>query len=192
VAVELFAERGYKETTATDIAERAGISRRAFFYYFNSKDDILFSVKQGNLDMLASLVSEQPEQYSDLEAIAAAWKAFGYSNVDARESGESRSMVLQLRRAAENSALLRGKESELHLAYEAALARGLAERRGLAKPDRSAKVAAAMGQSLMHLVADEWVSDPATDRNQLITDYFAAAMDSTDKRTPHVRRQGRS
>jgi AcrR family transcriptional regulator len=177
-AVELFAQRGYKETTATDIAERAGISRRTFFYYFRSKDDILFSVDQKNLDLLTSLVSGQPRRLSDLEAVGAAWKEFGHSGLDSAGRGEARSRVLQLRRAAENSPLLRGKEYELHLAYEGAVAGGLARRRGLARPDRAAKAAAAIGQSLMHLVIDEWVANARNDRDELISKYFTDAMAS--------------
>jgi AcrR family transcriptional regulator len=177
-AVELFAERGYKETTATDIAERAGISRRTFFYYFRSKDDILFSVDQKNLDLLTSLVSRQPRRLSDLEAVGAAWKEFGHSGLDTDGRREARSRVLQLRRAAENSPLLRGKEYELHLAYEGAVARGLTQRRRLARPDRAAKAAAAIGQSLMHLVIDEWVANARSDRDDLISKYFTDAMAS--------------
>jgi len=187
-AIELFAERGYKETTATDIAERAGISRRTFFYYFRSKDDILFGVDQQNLDALASLVGRQPPGLSDLEAVGAAWKAFGHSGLDAAGRNEARGRVLQLRRAAENSPLLRGKEYEVHLAYADAVAEGLARRRGLSRPDRDARTAAAIGQSLMHLVVDEWVADPRTDRDALITDYFAVASQVTRRRRLDTRR----
>jgi AcrR family transcriptional regulator len=59
-ALALFAERGYKETTATQIAECAGISRRLFFYYFPSKDDILFSVSDEALATLRELVPRRP------------------------------------------------------------------------------------------------------------------------------------
>jgi len=181
-AVELFAERGYKETTATDIAARAGISRRAFFYYFRSKDDILFSVDPRNLDALTSLVSRQPKKLSELAAVGEAWKAFGHSGMDTAGRKEARSRVLQLRRAAENSPLLRGKEYELHLAYTAAVARGLAERRGLAEPDLAARAAAALGQSLMHLAVDDWVAHPGSNREELITEYFGAALAATRSR----------
>ena len=175
-AVTLFAERGYRETTATDIAERAGISRRTFFYYFRSKDDILFGVDQAALERLSELASEQPPDLSDLDAFEATWVAFGRSGLEF--GGDDRRLrVAQLRRAAESSAVLRGKELDLHLAYEQALARGLARRRGLEEPDLEARAAAGIGQALMHLVVDEWVADPASDRMELITRYFAAARD---------------
>jgi AcrR family transcriptional regulator len=43
VAVKLFCERGFRETTVGDIEEAAGLTRRAggFYRHFKSKDDVL-------------------------------------------------------------------------------------------------------------------------------------------------------
>lgn len=43
VAVRLFHERGYEATSATEIAEAAGVSRSTFFRQFGSKDDVIFA-----------------------------------------------------------------------------------------------------------------------------------------------------
>jgi AcrR family transcriptional regulator len=40
-AIDLFAEKGFDETTVDDIAEAAGTSRRSFFRYFESKSDLM-------------------------------------------------------------------------------------------------------------------------------------------------------
>jgi AcrR family transcriptional regulator len=40
-AVELFATRGYEDTTVDDIAAAAGVGRRTFFRYFRSKEDAI-------------------------------------------------------------------------------------------------------------------------------------------------------
>ncbi|WP_344854398.1 TetR family transcriptional regulator [Amycolatopsis ultiminotia] len=42
-AVDLFAANGYEATTVDDIAAAAGVGRRTFFRYFDSKDDVLFA-----------------------------------------------------------------------------------------------------------------------------------------------------
>ncbi len=41
VAANIFSERGYHGTTLDDIAAAANISRRTFYSYFSSKDDLL-------------------------------------------------------------------------------------------------------------------------------------------------------
>jgi AcrR family transcriptional regulator len=41
-ATELYAERGFEQTTAGDIAERAGVTERTFFRHFADKREVLF------------------------------------------------------------------------------------------------------------------------------------------------------
>lgn len=43
--IKLFVGKGYEATTLDDIAAAAGISRRTFFHYFKSKDDILVALQ---------------------------------------------------------------------------------------------------------------------------------------------------
>lgn len=40
-ATDLFAEKGFNEITVDDIAAAAGVSRRSFFRYFESKNDLM-------------------------------------------------------------------------------------------------------------------------------------------------------
>ncbi|MET8993923.1 TetR family transcriptional regulator [Amycolatopsis sp. Hca4] len=42
-ALELYAEHGYDAVTITQIAERAGITRRTYFRYFPDKREVLFA-----------------------------------------------------------------------------------------------------------------------------------------------------
>lgn len=44
VALELFVERGYDNTSLREIAERMGFSKAALYYHFPSKDDILMAL----------------------------------------------------------------------------------------------------------------------------------------------------
>ncbi len=65
----LFIEKGYEATTLDDIAAVAGISRRTFFYYFKSKDDILLSLQSGMGDMIVDALQHAPRDRRPLDAI---------------------------------------------------------------------------------------------------------------------------
>jgi AcrR family transcriptional regulator len=58
VGIELFLAKGYDATTLDEIAAAAGISRRTFFYYFRSKDDILLAHLAGYADALRGTILE--------------------------------------------------------------------------------------------------------------------------------------
>jgi AcrR family transcriptional regulator len=51
-AANLFAAKGFDETTVEDIAQTAGVSRRSFFRYFSSKNDLM---AQGVVNYAADL-----------------------------------------------------------------------------------------------------------------------------------------
>lgn len=54
IALELFLERGYEQTTIDDIAAAAGIGRRTLFRYFPSKNDLPW----GDFDSLLAMMRE--------------------------------------------------------------------------------------------------------------------------------------
>jgi AcrR family transcriptional regulator len=58
VGLQYFVAKGYDATTLDEIAAAAGISRRTFFYYFKSKDDILVAYVGGYADALEALILE--------------------------------------------------------------------------------------------------------------------------------------
>lgn len=61
-ALSLFLANGYEATTLDAIAANAGISRRTFFSYFKSKDDIVMSVMDaGWASMCANLLKTSPD-----------------------------------------------------------------------------------------------------------------------------------
>src|ERR1700716_343970 len=68
-AHELFAERGYHETTLPDIAGAADVSTRTIFAYFPSKEDILFSDFAAMKEALAQALAERPEGEDALETV---------------------------------------------------------------------------------------------------------------------------
>jgi AcrR family transcriptional regulator len=68
-ALELFAERGYDETTLADIADAAGVSTRTIFAYFPGKEDILFCSLQAMRDTLVRALTERPAGTDALTAL---------------------------------------------------------------------------------------------------------------------------
>jgi len=62
VALRLFLADGYEGTTLDAIAAAAGISRRTFFSYFKSKDDIiLFGMEADSAELIAELLKTSPD-----------------------------------------------------------------------------------------------------------------------------------
>jgi len=63
VALELFAERGYDQTSLREVAEQLEITRPALYYHFKTKEDILTSVVEdltGSVDELMEWSRAQP------------------------------------------------------------------------------------------------------------------------------------
>jgi AcrR family transcriptional regulator len=69
VALRLFAERGYDETTLADIADAADVSRRTIFAYFESKEDILFCDEPLLYERLEQTLTERPPGATTVDAL---------------------------------------------------------------------------------------------------------------------------
>lgn len=73
VALAHFTRHGFDETTVDDIAATAGISRRTFFRYHSSKNDVVWgefdSLLQGMADWLAAVDDDVPMAAAITEAV---------------------------------------------------------------------------------------------------------------------------
>jgi AcrR family transcriptional regulator len=69
VAVELFAERGYDETTLAEIAEAADVSPRTIFSYFDSKEEILFCEAPPELGRLKEKLEQRPDDSTTIDTL---------------------------------------------------------------------------------------------------------------------------
>jgi AcrR family transcriptional regulator len=67
--LRLFKENGYEETTLDAIAAASGISRRTFFYYLKSKEDVLLAHESGEFPhaLRPTFLAQSPDQ-SPLDA----------------------------------------------------------------------------------------------------------------------------
>jgi AcrR family transcriptional regulator len=68
--LKLFVKNGYEATTLDAIAEAAGISRRTFFYYFKSKEDVLLAARDsGFREALRPAMLDEPPDQAPVDAV---------------------------------------------------------------------------------------------------------------------------
>src|SRR5580700_6641671 len=69
-ALALYSERGFDQTTAAEIAARAGLTERTFFRHFNDKREVLFGGSEILRERIVVGVAEAPAGHTPLEAVA--------------------------------------------------------------------------------------------------------------------------
>jgi AcrR family transcriptional regulator len=67
VAIELFTENGYEATSLREIAERLGVTKAALYYHFRTKDEIIQSLVDDQVDMIEELIEWGEQQPRTLE-----------------------------------------------------------------------------------------------------------------------------
>ena len=85
-AMELFIERGFEQTTVTEIATRAGLTQRTFFRYFADKREVLFWGAGALQELLVSTVASAPDSTAPINAVTTALEAVGPVFQERRES----------------------------------------------------------------------------------------------------------
>ncbi|WP_020661616.1 mycofactocin system transcriptional regulator [Amycolatopsis benzoatilytica] len=69
IALRLFTEQGFHETTVDQIAASAGVSRRTFFRYYDAKSDVLWNEFDSEVDTIRELLADTPDGLPVLEAV---------------------------------------------------------------------------------------------------------------------------
>ncbi|UDY37647.1 acyl-CoA-like ligand-binding transcription factor [Dermatobacter hominis] len=173
-ALRVFEERGFDSTTIEEIAAAAGISRRTFFRYFSSKNDILFA---GFPDLLVELeewlAAADPDRPM-LDVIAEATIRFNRIHSDGIAAHRER-MELILHTPA-----LRANASLRHSEWGAVVARFAAARLGVPEDDLAAQVVGHAALGAGNAAYERWLIDPSADLTQLITEAFAVTQSLGD------------
>ena len=149
-ALELFTERGFEQTTVTEIASRAGLTQRTFFRHFTDKREVLFW-GQGTLqELLVSTIASAPESAAPIDTVTAALAAAGAMLHERRDSARQRQAII-----AANPEL---RERELiKLATLASAIAGALRQRGVAGP--AASLTAEAGIAVFKIAFERWVRD---------------------------------
>lgn len=136
-ALDLFAERGYDNTTVAQIAERAGLTKSRFFRHFPDKREGLVAGQDTLCRLLADAIATAPAAATPLEAVAAALDAAaGAFTSDRRDLG------LRLQAVIAANSELQERDALKHVGLAAAMTEALEE---LGVPDPTARLAAELG-----------------------------------------------
>ena len=152
--LKLFLTKGYDATTLDAIAEAAGISRRTFFYYFKSKEEILLAWQDGGFsETLRAAVLEQTTRQSPLDAVKSA-----LLDLTARFQVDYKQTKVIERLMSANEAL-RIRQQAKYVEKEEAVFEAL--RQMWAQPHRQAalRVVAMMSVGALRLAIDNWNRD---------------------------------
>ncbi len=148
-ALELYAKRGYDQTTVAEIAERASLTERTFFRHFADKREVLFAGSNNLRDLLVTAVAGAPSSAAPLEAVTA-----GLLAASVVFSEERRDYARRRQAIIAANAELRERE----LIKLAALASAIADtlrRRGV--PDPAASLSAEAGIAVFRVAFERWV-----------------------------------
>jgi AcrR family transcriptional regulator len=167
-ALNLFSANGYDETTTDQIAESAGVSPRTFFRYFPTKESVLFFGEYDFIDAVSGVYLAQPEGVSDFEAMANSFAllAPGLKRI--------RKRIAQYHEAVASSLVLLGRERRNHQANAETVAKVIAERRHLPRPDDECQLLASIGMLLVERALNQWLAAPGRNLEDIIRQEFAA------------------
>ncbi len=149
-AIELFAERGFEQTTAGDIAERAGVTERTFFRHFADKREVLFDSSHALDRAACAAILAAPTDLSPLDAALAGVVAGGGVLEDRHQHAVRRSAII----ASHPS--LQERERHKLAALADATAEALRER-GVAEP--TASLAAHSAVAVFHVAFARWITE---------------------------------
>ena len=147
-AVELYAERGFAETTVAALAERAGLTERTFFRHFADKREVLFANEDDLRDLLVAAVRDA-DATTPRGLAAAGLDAVARALQPRREELRRREPIV-----AAHPELQERERAKLS-GWTGALEAALRERHC---PPAAAQLAAAVGVAVLDVAARRWLA----------------------------------
>jgi AcrR family transcriptional regulator len=149
-ALDLYAERGFEQTTVAEIAKRAGLTERTFFRHFADKREVLFAGGSDLQELMVNGVLDAPEPAAPIDAVAAGLQAGGEALQERREFSRQRQAVIAA------SAELQERELIKLASLGAAMSDAL-RRRGVTEP--GASLTAEAGIAVFRVAFEGWVEE---------------------------------
>jgi len=167
-AMALFLERGFEATTLDDIAAAADISRRSFFHYFASKEDVVFAWQEESTAALIAAVAARPGSESMLTAAENAIAAMARQ----LEPGEAIAMA----RLKRDNPALQARDQVKYEKLERALAEALGKRAGHKTERLQARLVAMIATGAMRIGGELWAAEGAREKPEALAKRTFAAI----------------
>ncbi len=151
-ALELFARHGFDAVTVDQIAAAADVSRRTFFRYFPTKEDVFFSRRRAQMDALARLLAAPEPGETAFETVRRALLRLADGHLADRER------ILTEQRVLAGAPALVARDLEWDRRAERAFAAALeagAKRDAVSR--RRARVCAGALVGALRVVIEDWV-----------------------------------
>ncbi|WP_156690105.1 TetR/AcrR family transcriptional regulator [Mycobacterium sp. Marseille-P9652] len=99
-ALKCFARKGFANATVTELAREAGVTERTFFRHFPTKEAVLFSDYETQLEWLADALARRPAGESLFDAVQASVAAFPHDLEVVRQAATARAELISADRIA--------------------------------------------------------------------------------------------
>lgn len=158
-AHKLFGRDGFEETTVDQIAKEAGVSRRTFFRYFETKEAVVFPKHGERLVRFQKMLRGTGDGLDALGRVKRAFMDMAAAMMEDRED-----LLLQ-REIVDASAALLAYEFKLDRVWEEAIAQTLCAQaaRGDAQAVRRGRLLAGALMGAVRASMQEWFSNDAQD-----------------------------
>jgi AcrR family transcriptional regulator len=150
-ALGLYAERGFDQTTAAQIAAQAGLTERTFFRHFADKREVLFGGSAILQERIVAGVAGAPDADGPLDAVSR-----GLDAAAAMLGQFRRDLSRQRQAVIAANPELRERELAKLADYAAAVASALRQR-GVSDPQ--ATLAAEAGMTVLRVAIQRWASE---------------------------------
>ena len=167
-AMALFLERGFEATTLDDIVAAADISRRTFFHYFASKEDVVFAWQEEASAALIAAVAARPAGESVLAAA---------ENAIIVMAGQlDPGQVAALARLKRDNPALQARDQVKYEKLERTLADALLRRTGNKTDKMQARLVAMIATGAMRVGGELWAAEGARETPELLAKRMFAAI----------------
>ncbi|MGW0177005.1 mycofactocin system transcriptional regulator [Rhodococcus sp. NPDC003322] len=171
IALALFAEHGYEETSVDQIAEAAGIARRTFFRYFPSKNAVPWGNFDTHLSDMRDHLATLPGDIPLAEGLTRALLEFNNFPADVAPMHRKRMEVIL------NAPALQAYSMVMYTGWREVIAEYVAARTGLRTTDHLPRTVGWMVLGVALAAYEQWLTDESLELTDLLRSGSATLAD---------------